>query len=249
MSYYVDAHCHLDLLKDIPLNVSKEDSLPIKSINVTNAPFIFEHSERLFAGSKNIRVALGMHPELVSQYSSEINLFKSLIASSKYIGEIGLDGSSRFKESFTLQRKIFSEILECCKKADGKILTLHSRSAAKDVIELLEKSLSNSNCRIILHWFSGSLDELKKAVKNGYYFSINHKMLASENGREICKAVPNNLLLTETDAPFTLDSKINNRLSSIQQTIKSLAELKRIDQATMKETIYTNFATLLKSML
>lgn len=248
MSWYVDAHCHLDLLKDIQLNVSKEDSLPVKSISVTNAPFIFEHSNRLFNGSKNIRVALGMHPELVSQYGNQIDLFTRMIDNTKYIGEIGLDGSTRFKESFDYQKKVLIEILRLCRKTDKKILTIHTRNAATETIELIKKHLFNSDCKVIFHWYSGSVDDLKVAIRNQFYFSVNHKMISTDKGKQIIMAIPKHLLLTETDAPFSFDQSIRSRLESLEKTVNGISAIRKTDISEMKDQIYNNFKSLLESI-
>src|SRR5687768_5618594 len=173
MKYYIDAHCHLDLIQDIHINIAKEDDLPVKSISVTNTPFIYHGSHALFVKAKNIRIALGMHPELVGQYGSDqLNLFRSQIANTKYIGEIGLDGSTRFKESFDLQKKVLVEILKMCNEHGNKVLTIHTRNAASETLQLLDKYIKKSNCKIIFHWFSGNQNDLSVAVQRGYYFSV-----------------------------------------------------------------------------
>ncbi|WP_018615262.1 Qat anti-phage system TatD family nuclease QatD [Segetibacter koreensis] len=248
MNYYIDAHCHVDLLKNIQYSWTNEDSLPIKTISVTNAPFIYEPSKRLFSNSKNIRVALGMHPELVDQYGSQLNLFEKLIGDTKYIGEIGLDGSPRFSKSFEYQKKVFIEILSLCKSSDKKVLTIHTRNAASETIELLEKYLAKSSCRVIFHWYSGNQTDLKAAIRNGYYFSVNHKMVASEKGKQIIMSIPNHLLLTETDAPFTFSDNIKSRLDSLRAATEGLGLMMKQDLEAAKSCIYNNFKTMLKDV-
>ena len=53
-------------------------------------------------------------------------------------------------------------------------------------------------------------------------------------------------ILTETDAPFTFDSKINNRLDSLKNAIQEIALIKRLSEGGTKEKIYKNFKTLLE---
>ena len=248
MNYYVDAHCHVDLLNDIQQTWENEDSLPIKTISVTNVPFIYEPCKTLFANSKNLRVALGLHPELVNQYGSQLNLFEKLIDTTKYIGEVGLDGSPRFSKSFEYQKNVFVDILKLCKKSDKKVLTIHTRNAASETIELLRKHLGNSDCRVIFHWYSGNQIDLKTAIKNEFYFSINHKMVRSKKGKQIVMAIPNHLLLTETDAPFTFDDSINSRMESLRVTIDGLCSIMKQDVLSMKNSIYNNFKIMLESV-
>lgn len=99
-------------------------------------------------------------------------------------GEIGLDGSAQFKPVFGLQCNIFGQILVLTAKANNKILTIHSRNAAAETIELLTKHISKTKCKIILHWYSGDLINLKKALEIGCHFSINHKMVGTAKGHK-----------------------------------------------------------------
>lgn len=245
MISFIDAHCHLDLIKGIEQNPSSEDNLPIKSISVTNAPFLFESNKCLFHGSKNIRVALGLHPELVSKYHQQLDIFEENISLTKYIGEVGLDGSADFKNSFDLQKRTFKKMLEIAAKQNDKILTIHSRNAAGETIEQLERYLKGSNCKVILHWYSGNLDSLRRAIRLGYFFSLNHKMVTTAKGWELINQIPLNQILTETDAPFTFSSSINGRIESLKVTVWKLAEKNKIDFDEMKNLIFENFRQLL----
>jgi TatD related DNase len=54
----------------------------------------------------------------------------------------------------------------------------------------------------VLHWFSGGLRDLERAIKLGCWFSVGPAMLASENGRTIAARMPRDRVLTESDGPF-----------------------------------------------
>lgn len=246
-SYFIDTHCHLDLFQDIKHKVAFENNLPIKTITVTNSPSFFEPNIDLFRNLTNIRVALGLHPELVSNYHSQIDQLGKLITKTKYIGEIGLDGSKEYKGSFDEQVEIFKAILLLVKKSGEKILTIHSRNASKEVIDMTSTYLKNSDCKIILHWFTGNYTDLQNGISQGYFFSINHKMANSEKGKEIISRIPLSQLLTETDAPFTFNSKITNRLDSLKNTIENIAKIKNLSQEKIKSIIMNNFKILLTS--
>ena len=244
-SYYVDTHCHLDLFKDIQQTAGAENDLPIKTISVTNSPNFFEPNAKLFSGLNNIRIALGMHPELIGQFHRHTDIFENYIHDTKYIGEIGLDGSKDFKPTFDLQIQIFKKILSIIKSSDNKILTVHTRNAATKSIELLNEYLNQTNCKVILHWFTGNLNQIKQALDCGYFFSINHKMLSSIRGIELISYIPDDRLLTETDAPFTFDQIVTNRLSSLNLTVKKLAEIRNRDYDEVKHLVFNNFKNIL----
>lgn len=242
---YIDTHCHLDLLKDIQLNKKNEDELGIKTITVTNAPSFYTPNQKLFENASNIRVALGLHPQIAHQYENEIELFEHLVSETRYIGEIGLDGSAEFKQTYQLQFTLFSQILKTIKLKQRKILTIHSRNAASDTIEALSKELRGTDHKIILHWYSGSISDLKVAISKGFFFSINHKMVASEKGKQIISHIPNHLLLTETDAPFSYSAFSNNRIKSLTATLEGLSTQKEKLFDETRNMIYENFKNLI----
>jgi len=242
---YIDTHCHLDLFPDIQEAPLREDVDEIKTISVTNAPYLFAHNRKLFGDAKNIRIAIGLHPELASQFHDQINVLKSGLQDTKYIGEIGLDGSPQLSHTYPLQKKLFQDILLAVRKVDDKILTVHSRNAAFDTIALLNAHLKNSKCKIILHWYSGDLKNIEQANDIGCYFSVNHKMVTTKKGRDIIAKVPLERILTETDAPFTFDKTITNRLQSLSLTISELAKIHGNSHQEMQQIIYMNFHRLL----
>ena len=143
-----------------------------------------------------------MHPQLVEERSGEIALFEKLLPESRYVGEVGLDAGPRHYRSLELQKSIFERILCLCANEGGKILSVHSVRATKLVLDLLERHLPNDRGSVVLHWFSGSAGEARRAAALGCYFSVNERMLASPNGRRILEEIPKNRLLTETDGPF-----------------------------------------------
>lgn len=247
MTYYVDTHCHLDLFKDIRSCVGKEDSLPIKTITVTNTPALWVPNQKLFRESHNIRIALGLHPELVVQREHELEMFDDLCSKAKYIGEIGLDGTSKEKSVRNIQLKVFRSLLSSIRNSSPKVLTVHSRGAAKETIDELTVALKGTQHQVILHWYSGSSSDLKSAVDRGYFFSINHKMVTSKNGLNIISEIPQSKILTETDAPFTFSDKIINREQSLQESVKGLSILWKKDYDQVKDKIWGNFKHLLMS--
>ncbi|MBX2944163.1 MAG: TatD family hydrolase [Cyclobacteriaceae bacterium] len=242
--WFVDTHCHLDLIQGIQQKYIDEDALPIKTISVTNTPSFFQHNQILFKDAQNIRIAIGMHPELVSQFFVEAELFMSILSETRYVGEIGLDGSERFRASFGIQYKIFKEIIKACADSKDKIITVHTRNAEKEAVSLLKKHLKKSECKVILHWFTGNIEAFTDAMDAGFYFSINHKMTTTKKGQELVERIPKDRLLTETDAPFTLDNKMT-RLDSLTSCINRMAKILNKEPEDLKMDIFKNFHSLL----
>ncbi len=202
---YHDTHFHLDLCQAPQTVASEIDEAGICTIAVTNSPSVFHFTQEVCSTKKYIRPALGLHPELVFERKAEIEQFVELYRRTRYIGEVGLDNMNKSREDYQTQKIIFSKIIDACAGQGNKILTVHSRRAASDVIEMIGDGFPG---KIILHWFSGSVSDLERAVKFGYYFSVNYAMTTSEAGKKIIRRIPLNRLLIESDGPFV---NYNNR--------------------------------------
>lgn len=254
MAAYVDAHCHLDLLPGIHTDPSRENTATIKSLTVTNAPYLFEPNQRLFADCEHIRVGLGFHPEvlgdprLLAQQQQQLALFDAQLSTARYIGEVGLDGSSTWKPSWPAQLAVLQHIAAQCERAGDKILTVHSRRAVTEVVALLaSKRMIARNNQVILHWFSGTTRELERAIAAGVYFSVNHQMVRSSKGKQLVSLMPLHRVLTETDAPFTFDTTITTREQSLIATVTQLALIWQMTHEQARSLLWNNFKQLLTS--
>jgi TatD DNase family protein len=196
------------------------------------------------AGANHVRVALGLHPQLVGEREQELSLFEKLLPEARYVGEIGLDAGPRFYRSFEAQERVFERILRMCAEQGNKILTIHSVRTVAKVLQHLEKALPTDRGQVVLHWFTGSATEARRAVEHGCYFSINAEMLKSAKNRELVEKLPVDRLLTETDGPFVLASGAAVRPIAVSNTVAQLAELRRLDSEEMRRQIIRNLAAL-----
>ena len=197
----IDFHCHLDLYAD-PMKIFDEvKRRKTEVLAVTTSPRAFVKTSQYFRGANNVRVALGFHPELVKQRSSEKELFFEQIKSTRFLGEIGIDGSQRAKQSLSEQIEFFDEVVHSDAVHGGKVLIIHSRGAVKEVLQILEKY--EGEYVPILHWFTGSVKDAQKAIKLGCWFSVNPNMCFTASGKKVIDCIPLDRMLPETDAPFT----------------------------------------------
>ncbi|GAB6142418.1 TatD family hydrolase [Methylosoma difficile] len=198
----IDLHTHLDLYPNALEIISRVNSENDFTLAVTTSPRAWLATKKVFSGYENIQVALGLHPEIVAEKFNELDLLLASISQTNFIGEIGLDGSSRYAKSFTQQELIFDIAIRECQKAGGRLISIHSRAAASKVLSILKKY---PNCgQPVLHWFSGSITELKEAIEMKCFFSINPIMVKSNNGKNLISKIPRNLVLPESDGPFTM---------------------------------------------
>lgn len=240
---FIDTHCHLDLSKNLNSFSKKINNNKIYTIAVTNLPKLFQKNKVILPETQYIKHALGYHPELVSQFPDQIGEFKQLIGKTRYIGEIGMDGSVKYKQSLIKQAEIFEEILSLCDKHRDKILTIHSIRAEEKVISLISKYPYSKK---ILHWYSGNLDEAEKAVELNCYFSFNHKMLSSKNGKTLLAMIPMERVLLETDFPFGYSDEINFSNEYFEKLVDKVAQLKSCTIEDTLDIIEQNQTSLLE---
>ncbi|BAD66617.1 conserved hypothetical protein [Shouchella clausii KSM-K16] len=241
--FYFDVHMHLDLYEDTEKIINQILNYKSYTIAVTNLPYLYDRAINKFGEQRYLRFALGLHPELLEQFPEQIPYFFERLEYCRYIGEIGLDFGKNNYKSKMLQIDTFEKIIKTCGKFENKILSVHSRKAEKEVIDIIG---SHFNGKIILHWYSGNMTELSRAIRNNYYFSINGDMLASKRGRDIVNKIPLERILIESDAPFTKDTRENYNILYINNLISNLSNIKKIDKHKMSNILKGNFSRLLK---
>jgi len=233
-----DTHCHLDLYPDYGGVIDEIERARIYTIAVTNAPSVFRRSSQIAEETRFVRTAVGLHPELVGQRHGELDLFAELLEETRYVGEVGLDFVSQNQRDRDLQKRVFGTILERCADHGDKFITVHSRRAAGDVVDMVGSAYPGT---VVLHWFSGSSKVLERALEYGLLFSVNPAMLASEKGRQLIAKIPLDRLLTETDGPFVRVGDSFARPRDIATIVSGLAELKNLDPDGVAEALFDNF--------
>jgi TatD DNase family protein len=241
----IDFHSHLDLYPNglaLAREVNERNEF---TLVVTTSPRAYHATSRVFAGLRNIKVALGLHPEVAESKASELDALVGGLASARFIGEVGLDGSSRFRKTFAVQEHIFRAVLDECSKQGGRILSIHSRGAESRVLELLAMSKSPGNP--VLHWFSGSNAELQTACRLGCWFSVGPSMLATKKGRNHLSRMPRDRVLPETDGPFAMTNEVPLKPWDAWGICSILSEIWTLPLDIVEEQMKQNLSQLLSS--
>jgi TatD DNase family protein len=240
--FYHDVHLHLDLYRNPEEIINHIIDLKSYTIAVTNLPILYDRAVKKYKDQKYIRYALGLHPELIEQYLEQIPIFFDRLKDCRYIGEIGLDFKKNNESSWQLQINTFERIIRESDNYGGKILSIHSRNAAKEVIDIIGQ---NFNGKIILHWYSGNLTDLDRAINNNYFFSVNGDMINSKKGQEVIRRIPIHKILIESDGPFTKETRNSYNLSFLDNIVRRLSEIKQHDYNTMSLMLKENFISLI----
>ncbi|MCW3847366.1 TatD family hydrolase [Sphingomonas sp. LB-2] len=243
----VDFHCHLDLYPDHVAAIKQCEADGVFTLAVTTTPKAWARNHELAAPTRHVRAALGLHPQLVGDRAHEIALWEELLPHTRYVGEVGLDAGPRFYQSFEKQKAVFARVLALCAEAGDKILTVHSVRATKIVLDMIEQHMPPEQGRVVLHWFTGTPSEAKRAVDLGCYFSINAEMLIGEKRRALVENLPRERLLTETDGPFTRTGGRPARPSDVLLVVDELARMHGFALREAEAMILGNLKTLLSS--
>lgn len=245
-SALVDFHCHLDLYPDFESAVAACEREGVYTLAVTTTPKAWSRNHAVTSKTKYVRAALGLHPQLVGERASEIALWEALLPSTRYVGEVGLDAGPRFYKSFELQQRVFERVLKACAAAGDKILTIHSVRAARQVLDMIEAHLPRGTGTPVLHWFTGTAAEARRATELGCYFSVNAAMMGDEKRRALVSALPVDRLLTETDGPFTKTSERPSAPADVIDAVLALAKLSNVPPIEMARTVRANLRRMLE---
>ena len=239
----IDCHCHLDLYPH-PHEIADEvQRRKVGVLSMTTTPSAWVGTSRLARNRSGIRTALGLHPQLARERKHELKAFDRHLAETRFVGEVGLDGSPEFRAFWAEQTEVFEHILHACSEAGDKIISIHSRRAATPVLELLDRFQGIQSP--ILHWFSGSRIDLNRAINRGCWFSVGPAMLASSTGRRLVAAMPRDQVLLETDGPFAQLRRTALQPWDVALACRSLSEVWDTDYAETERIIRDNETWLL----
>jgi TatD DNase family protein len=238
----IDFHCHLDLYPHPHALLEKCEREGIYVLSVTTTPSAWRGTLAMSKGAKRVRTALGLHPELAHERSSELALFDKLLPEARYVGEIGLDHTPGTQRQWTSQKSVFKHILRSCQAAGGRVMSIHSRRATECVLDQLEE-FPRAGVPV-LHWFSGTLDELRRADKLGCWFSVGPSMLNGARGRRLVSCMPRERVLTESDGPFARLGERAAEPSDIRLAILEMADLWKLRESETHNLVMDNFRRL-----
>ena len=179
---------------------------------------------------KGVYAALGIHPSDCYRYDSlddSLQKLLDLINGNEVfaLGEIGLDYHYDFSPR-TSQLPYFSEQLKLASSL-GLPAVIHDREAHGDVFE----HLRNFDGVAVIHSCSESAETVRQLCRKGHYVSFSGSVTFrnANSVREAAKAVPDELLLVETDSPYMAPVPVRgsrNVSSNIRYIISVLAEVR-----------------------
>lgn len=242
----IDTHCHLDFA-DNAAELAAAYAACGGALSGTCDPRDFERARAELARfAPRVRVGLGLHPWWVADGTcgeGEVALFERLAPAAPLISEVGLDFQPRRVDTRDVQIEAFERVCLAAARPSAefprRIMSIHSSGAAMCTLDVLDRTGCLDACTCIFHWFSGSQEELTRAIESGCLFSVNERMLKTKRGRAYVRAIPKGRLLIETDfpskpTPMTIPQEVAPRLG---RTMSLLAEARGADERSLASAI------------
>jgi TatD DNase family protein len=209
----VDTHCHIHESYELPIDEVLERAA---QAGVTRYICVgtSEESSQLAIEFANTHpesyASIGVHPHESNQgYDRIAGLAKNapkLVA----IGEIGLDYFYTHS-SKEVQIEALKNQIEVAIENDLPII-FHVREAFDDFWPIFD---SYKGIRGVLHSFTDSAENLKKAMQRGLYIGVNgiSTFTKDEAQKATYDSVPLDRLLFETDAPFLTPAPLRGKVN------------------------------------
>ncbi len=229
MNCFFDVHCHVCDLKEFtpkPGYVQVASGYDDKSNRKT-----------LFLSRKyNLPFTLGFAPQSLklgcvweeAKEQIKQNSKNSLFVA---IGEIGLDFKwAKTQDERKAQEIVFLDALELASELNLPVV-IHSRMAESKVLDIL----SSFTIPFIMHCFSGTLNEARRAVDLDGLISI--PPLRSKERKKIIQDIDLSHLVLETDLPY-----IGKKIEDIIISAEYVAEVKCLNIEVVKKETGKNAA-------
>lgn len=205
---FIETHCHLDYLKELPLEEilqkSKEAEIE-KVVTIGVDPENLDSVKALAETYHQVYYTQGIHPhdsrlmtaEVFEKIRSRVNEPKMVA-----IGEIGLD--YHYNNSLPeIQRQVFEQQLQLAVDSDLPVV-IHTRDAEEDTIAILRNFSKTLKRKGVIHSFTSSVELAKFVLEEDFYVGINGIVTfkKAENVQEVARITPVDRILFETDSPF-----------------------------------------------
>ncbi|MBZ2169313.1 TatD family hydrolase [Marinobacter sp. F4216] len=245
----IETHCHLDYLKDRPLEETLEQAQRVnieKVITIAVSPDNLAQVRELSQIASWVYGTQGIHPHDAESYSDEVEAEIRQHASDEKIvavGEIGLD---YFYDNADrgVQKEVFRRQLQIACDHDQPVV-IHSRDADDDTIAILGEFEDTLKRRGVIHSFTSGPELAQYALDQGWCLGFNGitTFNKAENVRDIVRMAPIEQILLETDSPFLTPVPYRGRENApfyLPFVAEKIAEVKELPLEQVIEQTYQN---------
>ncbi len=253
----VDTHCHLDghYFPDGPQGpIERARAAGVCGFMVIGVGNTMQQARDALAIAKSypsyVTAAVGIHPHDASTFDADAERELESLGRAPEVSAIGEAGLDYHYDNSPreVQREVFARAIALAKQI-GKPLVIHTRSAAADTLELLEREGARDVGGII-HCFSEDMAFATRALDLGFSISFSG-IVTFKNAtsiHEVAKSAPLDRILVETDSPYLAPIPFRGKScepAMVVHTAKRVAELRGITLEALAEATTANAERLL----
>ena len=251
----IDSHTHLFLCEppeDELVAAAREAGLK----RMLNVGLGRETNEVAIAGAERheeVFASVGCHPTSAAEFDDELGAEIERLAGHEKVRAIGETGIDYYRDSATPeeQRRAFEAQIAIARALELPII-IHARDpegetrATDDVFAILDAA--GGGLRVILHCFVAP-SRLEDAIERGWYCSFSGIVTfpKSDALREAAAALPEELVLVETDAPYLAPQPVRgkpNEPAHVVSTARVVAEARGVTYEELERTVEKNARAL-----
>jgi TatD DNase family protein len=195
----------------------------------------------------------GCHPTTAGEFDDDLDAEIAELAGREEVRAIGETGIDYYREPATReqQRRAFEAQIAIARE-HGLPIVIHARDpdgetgATDDVFSILDAS--GDGLTVILHCFLAPW-RVKDAIERGWYCSFSGIVTypRSDDLREAAAALPDELLLVETDAPYLAPQPVRgkpNEPAHVVATAEVVAQARGQTYEELERVVEANAQTL-----
>jgi TatD DNase family protein len=252
----IDSHCHLGICKpDDAVLVTDAGRVGVRrmlTVGIDEAA-----SEQAIATAEaheEVFACVGRHPNGTTGFDDAAAARIAELAAHPRVAAVGETGLDFYRDHASRedQRHAFRAHVEIARRV-AKPLVIHVRDGGQTTDgEALEQAFEilraeATGVEVIMHCFSSTALRAGEAAEWGWYcsFAGNVTYPKAEGLREAAAAVPDDLLLVETDAPFLSPQPVRgkpNEPANVVATAEVVAEARGVSYAELETTVEANAA-------
>lgn len=249
----VDSHCHLDFppfVDELDDVVSRADIAGVRTLltigtELSRFPGVRDIAERY----DNVWCTVGVHPNEVGKDPFDADTLIKLADHPKVVG-FGETGLDYFHDRVSREDQMvaFRAHITAARET-GLPLSIHSRDAIQDTVEVLTEEYKHGAFKAVLHCFSGSPALAKMGLDLGFLFSVAGIVTFPKTKalKESLVDLPLDRLLVETDSPYLTPVPFRgqrNEPSYVAYTANEVASLKGVEAKAFRQATTDNFFRL-----
>lgn len=251
----VDSHCHLDLLNADDYQCSTAELVAAAQAQGVEhflcVCIDLENFPKVLALAKSydcISASVGLHPNYPEFPTPSAEELVTLANDEKVvaIGETGLDYHYH-QGDLAWQQQRFREHIRAAVTCN-KPLIIHTRDAREDTIAIMREE-GAERCGGVMHCFTETWEMAEQALELGFYISFSG-IVTFKNAKalqEVCKQVPAERILVETDSPYLAPVPYRgkpNQPAYVREVAEFVAQLRGVDFASIAAQTTANYYQL-----